>query len=223
MINGTSTQHLSSEHSKKILELAQDLSLSASEIHRQLSGSKLFSFKYDRSLRQTQRYVKHIRGNLGHLDERFEWRTCAGSDDIPWESGTFLLDMWAYIQERNHAESLPSTANSPLSKVTIRRARWWWRVHQAVPNLPNHMDRREFVSSISDRLWISDLAENILGIPHPDSSAEEAYLAYREWEGADKKDIYDLAVQQGRISQLNNLLLNTDEDGGVTEIIQTIA
>jgi hypothetical protein len=223
MINKTSTYLLSIEHGNKILELAQDLSLSASEIFRQLNGSKIFGVKYDRSLRQTQRYVKDVRGNLDHLDELFEWRTCAGSDDIPWESGTFLLDMWAYIQERNHAESLQSTANSPLSKVTIRRARWWWRVHQAVPNLPNHMDRREFVSSISDRLWISDLAENILGIPHPASSAEEAYLAYRPWEGADKEDIYDLAVQQGRILPLNNLLLNIDEDGGIAEIIQTIA
>jgi hypothetical protein len=223
MINGTSTHLISIEHSNKILELAQDLSLSATKIHSQLVGSKIFSVKYDRSPRQTQRYVKHIRGNLGHLDELFEWRTCAGRDDIPWESGTFLLDMWAYIKERNHAESLQGTANSPLSEVTIRRARWWWRVHQALPNLPNQMDRREFVSSIADRLWISDLAENILGISHPDSSAEEAYLAYRPWEGADKKDIYDLAVQQGRILPLNNLVLNMNADGGIAQIIQTIA
>ena len=42
---------------------------------------------------------------------------------IPWEAGSYLLDVWGKLRKEIH-----------WIHPSFRHMRWWWRVHLAVPN-----------------------------------------------------------------------------------------
>ena len=226
MVAGSSTKTLDPDQRALIEELAMDSELTPAEIHRKLLAHEHFLGGYLMSLRMTERYVKRIRGNLDPiLDQIFQWDLLEAAQ-LPWEASSFLLDMWAYDQDFNaQFESHLSVAGGATRyQATMRKAKWWWKVHLAVPELPEYsavnnlpLDRHDFIWRHAEIFWLADFSTSVLGNPI-DTSGQWAHLAYKPWE-APNLERYNRAVREGRIKpMIKGLSRWTDEDGGISTI-----
>ena len=101
------------------------------------------------------------------LDSPFEWHRVE-EYGLPWKSGAFLLEVWKQLT-RSRQE--PST-----QMPTVRQARWWWRVHLAVPEVIDPMD----VFYLAERFVFRELLIDVLGQPN-NMRDLEAHLAYKPW------------------------------------------
>lgn len=137
------------------------------------------------------------------LDKPFEWHRLE-EYGLPWEAGAYLLQMSCFIQdfEAKLFQALQISPSEVQTKVgpTVRQARWWWRVHQAVPDTED--------DHFNVYLWAEEyvryeLYKDILG-KEIDVSGLDAYLTYRPWCGVDYLDRYSTAVSEGRIPGLPN-------------------
>jgi hypothetical protein len=162
----------------------------------------------------TERYVKEIRGNMDPvLDEIFDYELFPQAG-IPWEAGEFVLGMWAYDEEmaafkergmRSRPDGFMAGRAAIQNRATMRKAKLWWKVHQAVPNeFPKYsaehgreMKRQDFIYFECEFLWTAEFSTHVLGNPI-DVSANWAYLAYRPWEVANLPK-YERAVSEGRV------------------------
>ena len=129
-----------------------------------------------------------------------------------------MLAVWAFIQERNAGLMRSGLPESWLPSPTMRHARWWWRVHQAVPELPPERDRTEFVGYFGEILYLAEFSKDVLNSPM-DVSNVWAYFAYRPWESTKNDELYQRACEEGRITPLQALTIESDRTSGLIKKI----
>ncbi len=139
-------------------------------------------------------WIREFKEKTGpNLDVPFQWHRLA-EFGFPWESSEFLLEMWASVIETNAFMTRGSKFN--LLRPTARDARWWWRVHNAAPDL-SLLKKRLLGSAFAFR----ERSHEILG-----STLElgdlESYLAYKPWVSSKSQAIYERAIDQGHIPAL---------------------
>lgn len=182
--------------------------MEAYELHRAGFGpSAIRKFLSDRfpgsvvSLRTITTWVggfKGLRRETVDLDSPYQWLRL-DEYGLPWESGAYLLGMWAEMNE--YWAWVATDLDKPVrASPTVRQVLWWWRVHLAVPDATDHLDIY---------LWAEDfvryeLFRDVLG-ESIDFAGLEAYLAYGPWRGSDKLNRYLKAVVEERIPPLPNI------------------
>jgi hypothetical protein len=139
------------------------------------------------------------------LDATFAWHKLEDYG-LPWEASSYLLA----ISRLSSEEAIEGHYYRP----TNRQARWWWRIHQAVPQIDVLSD----VWFLAQRFVNRELIAEVLGRPLEFADLE-AHLAYRPWEGwpdnSDRFKAYFLAIRRG--------LIPTIENASVDELMQASA
>lgn len=147
------------------------------------------------SLRTIKNWLAGFRDRDAGLDDPFEWQRL-DEYGLPWEASSFLLSMWFNVQ--NVGWMLEEEYDLPaLSSPTVRQARWWWRIHQLVPEVESKLD----IYLWAEAFVRYELFKDILGKP-VDVTGLWAYLAYKPWEGDFALDLYNIAWTRGRITPL---------------------
>ena len=96
---------------------------------------------------------------LTDLDVPFEWHRLE-EYGLPWEASGYLIEMWAWYKE--FWTSVATTLNRPEPPPpTVRQARWWWRVHLAVPEMEVQMNVYCWAEAFGRR----ELLHGVLGLP----------------------------------------------------------
>ena len=114
------------------------------------------------------------------LDVPFEWQRLE-EYGLPWEAGRYLLDMWVTLTERR-------------DRLTVRQARWLWRVHLAVPD----MEDKITIDYWAAHLVRYELFKDVLG-ETIDTSGLMAILAHEPWADEEKLVAYMKAITDRRI------------------------
>jgi len=149
------------------------------------------------SLRTVKNWLRDFRTLDAKLDDTFQWHRLE-EYGLPWEAGSFLLGLWGEVREINQSLRLLGWFRGSDERLpTVRQARWWWRVHLAVP---------EMETKINVYLWAEEfcrleLYQHVLGKPM-DAAGLEAYLAYKPWTDEGSLAIYNEALFSGRIPYL---------------------
>jgi len=144
-----------------------------SRIHDSLTRSGEYVGRVP-SLRTVQRIVVYVledrTDDEKSSDEPFQWRLM-GNHSLPWEAGPYLLRMWAFAEDGGVTPHISASENVLLAANTFRDAKWWWRIHLAVPDI-----------SLFDVHWLArklaSLERTNLQVPTEDI---QAFLAYRPW------------------------------------------
>jgi len=117
------------------------------------------------------------------IDEPFQWRNIQDYG-LPWESSAYILDFWAQaieflvnMQQDPDLLDLPAGFRNlpPTIVYTGRHARWWWRVHQADPDLPINS-----VLTLASAFRSREYLHEVLGVPM-ELADLQGLLAYRPW------------------------------------------
>ena len=122
-------------------------------------------------------------------DIPFEWHRMA-EYSLPWEASHYLLEMWAKVNEGEAGFTLGSIYNE---RLTVRQAKWCWRVHLSAPDLEfkdTWLKAQDFV--------YEERHHDSLGKPF-DTLDLQADLAYGEWRSEDHRNRYHKAINEGRI------------------------
>jgi hypothetical protein len=146
--------------------------------------------------RTLQRRVKELIPNVEKvrdLDQPFEWHRLEVYK-LPWEAGSYLLSMWREIQELRAQLNLTHLI-IPRRAPTVRQARWWWRVHLAVPEMEDKLN----VYLWAKEACKQELYRDLLGKPL-NLSGFNAYLAYQPWANAENEMAYTTAWSEGRVA-----------------------
>jgi len=148
------------------------------------------------STRTVANWVSRFKYSLENGKDRpFEWLTM-DTHGIPWEASAFILDMWQF--DRQH-KPFPNS-NVEIPEPTIRQVQWWWRVHQAIPEL-NRFDTWHLGQKFTIRDILAEVMEANIG-----SKDLQAYLSYKPW---DKPESYLSSINNESIPKLlsrNDLL-----------------
>lgn len=163
----------------------------ASEIYRMMSSDPNYKTRVP-ELRTLQRAVADIRGKLTQLDQPFVWHRIE-EYDLPWEASAYLLEMWRMVMNGEMTRFNERGQSVP----TVRQAKWWWRIHQAAPDLNSKGD----VWFLAQRFVNREMLIQVLDEPL-DFADLEAHLAYKPWENEDRIEAYRKAVQERRILEL---------------------
>ena len=153
------------------------------------------------------------------LDSPFEWHRME-EYGLPWEAGGFLLDLAMVLSETWIGQANPGSSSLP----TVRQARWWWRVHQAAPDVVH--TGTEFgwavgkinLILLAERFVWREMAHDVLGEPL-EMDDLEAHLKHRPWESEERRAVYLSAVEQG---QIPGLRLNKDRIAENTKRLEAI-
>ena len=145
------------------------------------------------------------------LDAPFEWHSMPDYG-LPWEAGSFLLEMWHHVVsgdlaalvpvrrrlevDPNRSASLGSDDGS-VPSPTVRQARWWWSVHLALPEL-NRPKNLVDVLAFAQPFVVKEMLHDLLGEPL-DLSALEAHLAFKPWASPERLSAYVTAYESGSI------------------------
>ena len=155
------------------------------------------------------------------IDEPFQWRNIQDYG-IPWESSSYILDFWAQaveflgiVQQEPDLSGLPAALRrlSPSAVYSGRHARWWWRVHQAAPDL-----RFDAVLAIAFKFSSREHMHEVLGLPI-DLADLQGFLAYRPWQSEGHCETYLRAIFERRVQSLNGVDLNDADTLAIFEQI----
>lgn len=130
---------------------------------------------------------KDLREEVTKLDAPFEWHRLE-EYGLPWEASAYLLDMWAHVHQHFDME-WQEFDQVPPPPPTVRQVRWWWRVHQAVPEIENKMDIYWLAESFVGR----EMYHDIINVPL-EMADLEAYLSYKPWSSEERLSAYRRAV-----------------------------
>ena len=160
------------------------------------------------SLRTISTWLSEFKSLVTDLDDSFEWHRLE-EYGLPWEASSYLLQMWAHVMRQALALILAITNKFTLSErtvdiglsepiqipteslPTVREARWWWRVHLALPDLGN-----EDIQSISTAFAYEEMRHDVFGLSS-DFDGLEAVVSLRPWEGDEAVTSYYQAVREG--------------------------
>jgi hypothetical protein len=159
--------------------------LSARSICRKLEEE----FPEPVSQRTVERWLHAWRDQDSSLDAPFQWYLME-EYGLPWQASEYLLEMWAYFLVRSVYN--PKAEPPP----TVRQVRWWWRVHQAAPDI----DRQD-VWWIAQEFVVREVAHEVLAQPL-EMADVEAWLAVKPWSGEDQRSTYLSTVRIGLIPPL---------------------
>lgn len=135
------------------------------------------------SERSVSRYMQGHKGLT--LEERRQYKLLRWPDnlgDLPWEAGPAVLDLLRQLRQEG------------AGRPTVRLARWYWRLWQAVPDAPFgvrlslsilHAALEELAEFIPDD-WVRGIKE-----------AWEWYLAYAPWRGEEAAKAYAKGILSG--------------------------
>lgn len=145
---------------------------SPAQIHRWITGIEEYRGRVP-SLRTVQRAAKVLEQRPDEEkrpDEPFQWHHM-GDHCLPWEAGPYLLRMWAFAEDGGIAPHIARSENVLLGASTFRDAKWWWRVHLAVPDI-----------SLFDVHWLARIMTYLerTNVPVPTDDFQ-VFLAYRPW------------------------------------------
>ena len=146
--------------------MANEPDWSAERIHDHLAGALQEELGHDGlegrlpSIRTIGRWKREL-SSADLADYQYvRWPETFEAGLLPWGSSPDVLELRAMTEQ-----------------VTVRRARWWWRLVQAAPDVPKTDARL-----MSAYLAVNEAAG---GIPDFLARAVEWYLALRGWEDAD--------------------------------------
>ena len=142
------------------------------------------------------KYVRQFNAqepSLKKLYQPFEWHRME-QYNLPWEASGFLMHMWVAIQEYWSDLRMGEISERP---VTPHQVRWWWRLHQAVPDMENLLD----IYLWGEHFVYREIIGEIFG-EEPNLSDLEAYIAYKPWKSSESLDRYTLAAREQRIPSL---------------------
>lgn len=136
------------------------------------------------------------------LDSPFEWHRME-EYGLPWEASRWLLEVWGVVIRGRTERPFP----------TLREARWWWRIHQAVPRIQTDTPEPEWLKELAPEgvPWVyfdtvamarafvaRELAHELLGEPMVMDDLE-ALIALRPWENRVLEESYRREVDLGTI------------------------
>jgi len=113
-----------------------------------------------------------------------------------------------------------TTGNNVNRHATMRKALWWWKVHCATGEFRENridlqnMTRTHFVRQAAEVFWLADWHESSLGISQ-DISGNWAVLAYKLWGSIVRRDAYNRALEENRISPSLNVVYPKDGNGNI--------
>ena len=81
------------------------------------------------------------------------------------------------------------------------------------------MNRIETIAFFGEWLWLAEFSSDVLGKPM-DISGIQAWLAYKPWN-EQNIEIYERAIEEGRISPISSLAIYSDRSSGLIESIET--
>ena len=160
--------------------------------------------------------------NHDPLDEVFDWRRLPDIG-LGWEASNVVLNLWAYDQKLSADRDRQHPGNDINIPATMRKALWWWKVHCATGEFKEdqidllEIGRVQFVWSAAEVFWLADWYESRLGIPQ-DTSGNWAYLAYKPWRNAERRDEYERALDENRIGPSLNVAYRTDGSGNIVAL-----
>lgn len=111
------------------------------------------------------------------LERRVDWNKLEDYG-LPWESSSFLLEVWA-----EHISSPP----------TVRDVKWWWRLHLAAPDASIGE-----IWSLANTFVMAERLHDLQGWP-VDWDGLWAEVAFRPWEDDERREAYLKAVADGHI------------------------
>ena len=138
-------------------------------------------------------WVKAFKGlseAITNLDAPFEWHRVT-QYGLPWDASAYLLEMWVYIKENFEV-------SDGIPPMSVRQARWFWRVHQAVPEIS-----QEDTFYLALRFVVREQLSDLLGQPAKMYDLE-VHLAYQPWASEKKREVYLEAVKAGRIPAISS-------------------
>jgi hypothetical protein len=153
------------------------------------------------------------------LERPFHWHEME-TYGLPWEAGSLLLRAWAFIKNSRWESAmmedlaLASEPKSPdldqirdLTNVerfrysdspTVREAKWYWRVHLALPDL-EPIDLIPIGTAFAFREYESQFSGGAIQV-----ADLEGLLAWRPWLTEELRENYYKAVERGVIPRVEN-------------------
>jgi hypothetical protein len=134
------------------------------------------------------------------LDAPFEWYRM-DKYGLPWEASSFFMDMMTlwYLERTWLAESGPGNAVS--FTPTVREAIWWWRLHQAAPEVGQQIGSLWDIQLMAAQFVYREMALELLGIPM-ETADLEARLVLKPWLDQEHHEDYHRAINAGVIPPL---------------------
>lgn len=165
------------------------------------------------SLRTVSSWLKEFKDYDTAIDEPFEWHRIGEYQSkrggIPWEASEFLLSVKRFISRNAFSIRFLGTGEPPIGspnmprimpelfRLTVREARWIWRVHLAAPRM--NIDE---VIGLGKAFALREQAHDVLGQPF-DVADLEAYLSLSGWDEDEKeRRVYEGAVTIGLVPAL---------------------
>src|SRR5919106_1050477 len=168
------------------------------EIVRTLEG-EFDSPVSERTVSEWIKGFKSLNPETVDLDSPFEWQ-CLEGYGLPWKASAYILELWRLNIEGNliayEIILADGSIRTPESGPTARQARWWWRIHKALPTLGFSE-----VNILADDFVLRELNHEILAMPL-NLVDLQAFMAYRPWQGLPEDvaryETYREAIIQGR-------------------------
>jgi hypothetical protein len=144
-------------------------------------------------------------------DSPFEWHRME-EWGIPWQASDFILQMLneEYEKKKGIIESRESALESEWwakyqpgwwpeihdYTATFRQVIWWWRVHQAAPEIPQHVGELTDIRDLGDSFAVRELVSELLDSPS-EAADLEACLALKPWLDEERHSNYHEMVELG--------------------------
>jgi len=151
---------------------------------------------------------KVVEEDIKELDKPFQWENMHRYQ-IPWETSQFVLEMWRFLVEGGRYLNEQTAATYP---PTARQLRWSLRVHLACTELGQYdvfwISQRFVRREIFNHVYDTDIGFDDL----------QAYLAYKPWISREGLSCYLKAVDEGKVSSMDNLHMRADLLRLLTEV-----
>ena len=144
------------------------------------------------STRTVSNWLRDFRAldeSVAALDSPFEWHRME-EYGLPWEASSWLLEQWRWVTRGVTELPLP----------TVREVRWWWRIHQAVPEIRTHTKEPQWLTrwhidtvQMASAFVARELAHELLGEPMVMDDLE-ALIALRPWESEELEKFYRMQL-----------------------------
>lgn len=151
---------------------------------------------------------KALRPEAVDPDAPFQWHLM-GDWGLPWEASGFILDMLSAVYASNYLQWASNT-NTRLTP-TVREALWWWRVHQAAPEIAREVGYQSDIHALASHFVSRELAHEVLG-SRLELADLEVCLALKPWLDDEHHRHYHEMVKSGVVPSFEELRLKSMSD-----------